>query len=79
MESLILQDSRVLTRISQLAQEMHIPKQDVVKKAIDLYMEDVKKKSKLMSFAGILSQEDADDILASIKNNRLNKDMEIEL
>jgi hypothetical protein len=79
MQPITLQNPKVLTRISQLSQQMHIPETDVVEKAIDLYAETIKKKSKLMSFAGVLSPKDGEDILSSIKSSRVNKDLEIEL
>jgi len=79
MQTLVLENPIILTRICQLAQEMCIPETDVIEKALDLYAESITKKRKLMSFAGALSKKDAQDILNAVKNSRMDKDMEIKL
>ena len=79
MQSLTLKNSKILARISQLAQEMNITETDVIEKAVDYYSENIRKKDKLMSFAGILTRQDADDILNSIQNFRINKDTEFDI
>jgi len=78
MQTLILENPIILTRIYQLAQEMCIPETDVIAKAVDLYAKNMRKKRNLMSFAGTLTQKDGEDILNSINNSRMDKNMEIE-
>ena len=48
-------------------------------KAIYEYAEKVKKKSRLMSFAGILGEKDADDLLKVIQESRTDKQLEIRI
>ncbi|MGE0086067.1 MAG: hypothetical protein AB7S75_16790 [Desulfococcaceae bacterium] len=79
MQTLVLENPIILTRICQLAQEMCIPETDVIEKAVDLYAKNIRKKKKLISFAGALTPKDGEDILNSINNSRMDKDMEIKL
>ena len=65
--------------INELANKLHISENEIVQKAINEYAEKVKKKSRLMSFAGILSEKDADDLLRVIQESRTNKQLEIRI
>jgi hypothetical protein len=69
-------DNKVLTTISTLAERLKTTKEDIVKKAVENYEKKLNKQNPLMSFAGILDEEEADNILSSIYNNRQNKDQE---
>jgi DNA-binding protein Fis len=75
MGNLVL-DNKVLTTISTLAERLKTTKEDIVKKAVENYEKKLNKKNPLMSFAGILVEEEADNILSAIYNNRQNKDQE---
>ncbi len=69
-------DTKVLTTISALADRLKTTKEDIVKKAVENYEKKLNKKNPLMAFAGILDEEEADNILSTIYNNRQNKDQE---
>ena len=75
MSNLVV-DNKVLTTISALADRLKTTKEDIVKKAVENYEKKLNKKNPLMSFAGILDEEEADNILSTIYNNRQNKDQE---
>jgi hypothetical protein len=65
MGSLAL-DSKLLTTISLLAERLKTTKEDVVAKAVDSYIRKLNPKNRLMQFAGILDEEEADTILEAI-------------
>lgn len=58
--------------ISNLAQQLQTTEEMVVQQAIMEYAEKLKKKKKLMSFAGILEENEADELLKVIRLNRIN-------
>jgi hypothetical protein len=69
-------DNKVLATIAMLAKQLKTSSEDVVKKAVDNYAETVKQSEDMMSFAGILDEEEADEMLKTIYENRRNKDFE---
>ena len=72
-------DNRLLATIASLAKQLKTTKEEIIKNAIASYAEKAQKKNQLMSFAGILDEDEADDMLDAIYQNRKNKDTEIQL
>ena len=66
-------DNKILATISILAKRLKTTKEEIVAKAIDSYVERLNPKNRLMKFAGILNEEEADQILNTIHNSRQNK------
>ena len=64
--------------ILDLSRQMRIPELEVLRQAVNEYAEHIKKKQRLMSFCGLLTDEEADDLLQTIHDNRVNKTMERE-
>lgn len=78
MGNLVL-DNKLLNTISLLAGRLKTTKEDIVKRAVDSYAKKITQKNRLMEYAGILAEEEADEILSSIYSNRKSKDIEIQL
>jgi 6-pyruvoyl-tetrahydropterin synthase len=78
MGNLVL-DNKILNTISSLAKQLKTTKEDIVKKAVNNYAKKINQKNRLMEFAGILEEEEADEILSTIYNNRRNKNIETRL
>ncbi len=66
----------VKTAIADLAKLMNKSENDIVRDAVAEYSEKIRKKKKLMSFAGALEKSEADDILNIILQNRTNKSLD---
>ena len=58
---------------------MKTTKEDIIKRAVTSYAEKMKQKNRLMSFAGILDEEEADELLNSIYSSRQDKKVEHQL
>jgi hypothetical protein len=69
MGNLVL-DNKLLSTISSLAERMKTTREDVVKMTVDSFMKKVSEKNRLMQFAGILEDDEADDMLKTIYENR---------
>lgn len=78
MANLVL-DNRVLTTIASLAMRLKMTQEEIVAQAIDNYEKKINRKNRLMSFAGILEEDEADELLNSIHENRRNKEMELQV
>lgn len=63
--------------ITDLSRQLQVPELDVIRQAIESYALKIKKKQQLMSFAGILTEAEADDLLHVIQTSRVNKDKAI--
>jgi len=75
-------DSKLFNTISTLAVKLKISKAEIVKRAVDNYAEGVTKntkKNRLMAYAGILPEEEADKILNSIYHSRKSKNIDYRL
>ncbi len=76
MGNLVL-DNNLLSTISSLAERMKTTREDVVKMAVNSYAKKVSEKNQLMQFAGILEDNEADEMLKTIYDNRQNKETEL--
>ncbi len=76
MGNLVL-DNNLLTTISSLAERLKLSKEEIVKKAVNSYEKKVNQENSLMSYAGILDEKEADDILNCIYSSRQNKELEL--
>ncbi len=65
--------------ITDLANQLHISENDVVRQAVYYFAEKIKKKKRLMTFAGTLDNDEAVNMLDFIYKSRLNKDLDISL
>jgi hypothetical protein len=72
-------DNNVLTTISALAKRLKTTKEEIVKKAVSNYEKKINQKNRLMKFAGILEEDEADELLKSVYENRQNKEMEFRI
>ncbi len=72
-------DNKLLSTISSLAERMKTTKEDVVKIAVNSYAKKINEKNRLMQFAGILEENEADEMLKTIYENRHNKEMEVQV
>ncbi|HLD84456.1 MAG TPA: hypothetical protein VI844_01650 [Coxiellaceae bacterium] len=72
---------RALLLLSLLKEKLHTSKTDVVEKALQHYASQKlnAKQSTLMQYAGILSEQESDRLLVTIKNDRHNKVMRVKL
>ena len=73
MKNLVL-DNKLLNTISSLAGRLKTTKEDIVKRAVNSYAKKITQKNHLMQYAGILAEEEADEILSSIYSNRKSKE-----
>lgn len=71
MGNLVL-DDKILNTILSLAEQLKTNKEDIVKKAMNNYAKEINQKNLLMEFAGILEEEEANEILGIIYNNMRN-------
>ena len=78
MSHLVL-DNKLLNAISSLAAQLKTTKADIVKRAVDNYAEEITKKNRLMAYAGILAEEEAEEMLNSIYRSRKSKNMDYRL
>lgn len=70
----------VLKTIAALAQDLHTSKTDIVEQSVLQFAAKVNyKKNKLLQFAGTLSENDADDLLNAIQQDKTSKDIELNL
>jgi hypothetical protein len=81
MAHLVL-DSKLINTISSLAVKLKTSKAEIVKRAVDNYAEGVTKnikKNPLMAYAGILAEDEAEEILNSIYRSRKSKNIDYRL
>ena len=63
-----------------LEKKLHYSKTAIVEKALQLYAQkELAKQTRLLKFAGCLNKKEADIMLASIHENKNNKDIETDL
>ena len=75
MESLVIKPG-IQEIVADLARQLQVSEDKVVQQAVVEYAEKVRKKKKLMSFAGILNDDEADEMLLTIKKSRVDKELE---
>lgn len=66
MQSMMI-DNELSATVNEIARELNISQQDILKQAIEDYVKKIKKHQALLAFAGILQENEADDLLAAIK------------
>ncbi|NOS89507.1 MAG: ribbon-helix-helix protein, CopG family [Methylococcaceae bacterium] len=72
-------DNELSAAVNEIARELNISQQDILKQAIEDYVKKIKKHQALLAFAGILQENEADDLLATIQQSRVNKTTEFDL
>lgn len=73
-------NNQAITALSQLENKMHISKTAIVEQALQWYAKKMLfSKGKLIEFAGILNNKEADALLHTIKSNKVNKDIDVDL
>ena len=65
--------------IIDLARQLHLSEMDILRRAIEDYARKIRRKQRLMAFAGILTDTEADDLLRAIQSSRVNKTEFVEL
>lgn len=65
-------DNELSATVNEIARELNISQQDFLKQAIEDYVKKIKKHQALLAFAGILQENEADDLLAAIQFCRLD-------
>ena len=75
MESLVIKPG-IQEIVADLARQLQVSEDKVVQQAVVEYAEKVRKKKKLMSFAGILKDDEADEMLQTIQKSRVDKELE---
>ena len=65
--------------ISDLAKLLNKSENDVVREAVAEYSERIKRKKRLMSFAGALDKTEADNMLNVITQSRTNKNPDLSI
>ena len=75
MESLVIKPG-IRAIVTDLARQLQISEDKVVQQAVVEYAEKVRRKKKLMSFAGILQEDEADEMLQTIQQSRVDKVLE---
>jgi len=77
--NLRLEESIILT-LNQLANELNTTKTEVIEKALKLFAKKNKQKQNdLLQFAGILKNNEANNLLRDIQNNKNSKEFELNL
>ncbi|TAK73117.1 MAG: hypothetical protein EPO11_08940 [Gammaproteobacteria bacterium] len=72
--------TRATTVLSILEKKMHTSKTAIVEKALQFYAQkELSKQSRILDFAGILTDKEADDMLSVIESSNHNKDLKINL
>lgn len=72
-------DNELSATVNEIARELNISQQAILKQAIEDYVKKIKKHQALLAFAGILQENEADELLATIQQSRANKDIELDL
>jgi len=72
METLSV-DTETLNIINTLASQLNTSQIKVVRQAVNNYIDKIQRKNRLMSFAGILDETEAEIMLTSIQDSRVNK------
>lgn len=75
METIVITPN-IKAVVADLARQLNITGTDVIRRAVHDYAEKIRKKRRLMSFAGTLDETEADNLLRNILNSRLNKNWE---
>lgn len=77
--NLRLEESVIVT-LNQLSEELHTTKTDVIEKAISFFSKQNNlKQNQLLQFAGKLKNNDADNMLKSIIEDKNSKDFKLDL
>ena len=77
--NLRLEESMILT-LNQLANELNTTKTEVIEKALQQFCKTKQQEqNSLLEFAGILKNNEANNLLDDIQNNKNSKDYELNL
>lgn len=72
--------AQALTTLSILEEKLHSSKTAVIEKAIDFYAKKkLSSKKSILEFAGILNEKEAERMLTTIREGRVNKNEEVDL
>jgi len=75
----IMLDEDLASKVATVAKQLKISNQAVISQAITAYMEKIKQHQPLLSFAGILEESEADNLLETIQQSLVNKNIEFDL
>ncbi|MSP27369.1 MAG: ribbon-helix-helix protein, CopG family [Methylococcales bacterium] len=72
-------DNEFSATVNEIARELNISQHAILKQAIEDYVKKIKKHQALLAFAGILQENEADELLVTIQQSRVNKNIELNL
>jgi hypothetical protein len=73
-------NEKTISVLAMLEKKLHASKTAIVEKALEMYArKELLQQKRILKFAGSLNIKDADTMLACIRENKHNKDKEIEL
>jgi hypothetical protein len=73
-------NERAMNALVMLEQKLHCSKTAIVENALQFYAKkELSKQQLIMEYAGALKVNDADDMLASIRENKHDKKTQVEL
>ena len=75
----IMLDEDLASTVATVAKQLKTSHQAVIKKALDDYVEKIKQHQQLLSFAGMLEESEADNLLNIIQQSRVNKNIAFDL
>jgi len=73
-------DESIIYTLNQLADELNTTKTEIIEKALKLFSKTKQnEQNRLLEYAGILKNSEADNLLNDIQNSKNSKDFEINL
>ena len=77
--NLRLEENIILT-LNELSQELHTTKTEIIEKALKLFAKTrQKEQNTLLKYAGVLKNNEANNLLDDIQNNKDSKEFELNL
>ncbi len=75
----IMVDNELSAMVSAIANQLRMSQQAILKQAVEDYVKKINKHQALLAFAGLLQESEADELLQTIQQSRVNKNIEIDL
>ncbi len=75
----VMVDNELSATINEIACQLKISQQAILKQAVNDYVKKLQKHQALLAFAGILQENEADELLQTIQQSRVNKEIEFDL
>jgi predicted transcriptional regulator len=72
-------DNDLSTMVNTIAHQLRMSQQAVLKQAVEDYVKKIQKHQALLAFAGLLQESETDELLQTIQQSRVNKEIELDL